>query len=195
MNTARTTIAIIVATTGLFASATSVVAASDVHIDDVALRLERRAKEMVRELRYNYRHAPHYGHLISDARDIARSARHIHDVAHDGGRLRHLRADLRELDEKVHHLRDVLRDVQQDVRNGHGHIDGDPRRARRMYRRLQETAHHLQADIRTAIRWQDHHHGHRHSRIRHNQVVVPIGRSAGMTWNGRNFSIRVGSRF
>lgn len=190
MKTARISIAILVASMGLFAASTAR-AGADYHVDDVALRLERQAKQLARELRYNFRHAAHFGHLMADARNIARSARHIHDVAHRGGSLRHLKSDLREIDDKVHHLTDLMRDIREDASHGHGHFDGNPRRAFRLVREMTNTVHHLQRDVKLAIRAQRGHHGHGH-RVHYRPAPR---QQAGISWNGKNFAIHFGGRF
>ena len=189
MKTARNTLAIMVAATGLFAAATA--SAADYHVDDVARRLEGQAREMTRELRSHFRHAPHYGHLMADAGNIARSARHIHDVAHNGGNLRHLSSDLRTIDAKVHHLADVINEIRRDVHHGVGHFDGNASHAYRLVRRMQATVHHLQRDIRLAMRTYDHHNGHHHTTYYRSRSR----RSAGISWNGKNISIQLGSHF
>ncbi len=114
------------------------------HIDDVAFRLARQADEVLREVNTHFRRAPQYRHLASDVREMARLARHIHEVAHRGGSLRHLRSDVRDLDRLHHHAEDLVGEMAR--------FGGIDRRALRHItgemRQMHGLIVHLQRDLR-----------------------------------------------
>ncbi|MGB7342702.1 MAG: hypothetical protein WBD20_00665 [Pirellulaceae bacterium] len=120
------------------------------HIDDLAQQIERNSKRLVSEARH-YRHTPEYGHLVSDARDMARLADHVHDLAHHHGSLAHLQSDLVELDRKFHHLESVFDRVEHNAAFGHGHVHGNTSHVRRLLTQIETDLHHLQDDIRSLV--------------------------------------------
>ena len=144
----KTTFALAFAITSL---STSAFADTYRHIDQLALSIERQSKQLVSEVRH-YRHTSVYRHLVEDARDMARLADHLHDVAHHHGSLAHLESDLRQLDAKFHHLESVFRYAQREASHGHGHIHGEVCHVSRLLRSIEEDIHHLQDDIRSLRR-------------------------------------------
>lgn len=198
MRIARTTLAILVAATGLLATQSYAEARSCRQLDGATTRLERQSKQLTREIRYNYRHAPRFGRLVSESREVARRARHINDVAHGGGNLKHLKRELREIDERIHRLADLMRDIQRAVRRGQrGHFDGDIRPSRQLVREMQATVHNLRDDVRVALQQRRNHKGHRHVTARPDYVdyrAIP-DRAAGFSYQGRGWSFRIGHAF
>src|SRR5262245_38903561 len=54
------------------------------HIDDLAATLQRQSRALESEFAAHFRHSAHFRHLISDSREMAGLAAHIHEVAHHG---------------------------------------------------------------------------------------------------------------
>lgn len=94
------------------------------HIDLLALSIDQKAQLLSRETRL-YRNTPEYRHLVNDARDMARWADHLHDVAHRRGSLAHLQSDVRKLDALFRHLAGVVDRVERRASQGQGRIYGD----------------------------------------------------------------------
>jgi hypothetical protein len=129
------------------------------HIDTLAVQLERYAARLDREFALHYRHTSQYAHLRSDSREMARLARHVHDVAHNHGSLAHLQSDLRNLDQLFHHVEDLVDDIEfHAAHNAHGyhggfgyhgggHIHGETRHVARLLHAMEDVLHHLQSDI------------------------------------------------
>ena len=206
MTFARTSLAVLVAVGGLIFGSSTTEAASSHHIDAYALRLQGQANSLMRELKYHYRHAPLFGHLMADARSIKRDVGHVHEVAHYGRDLKHLQADLRELDRAIHHLDELMKEVEYHVRDCHdprcGHFHGDTRSARRLVNRMLDTLHHLQEDVRTALHRprRGHRTGHGYG-IGHGSGrgygYRPAGRngSYNVTFGNHGWTVRLGSWF
>ncbi len=138
-----------IAVFGLVASALVGSASADTyqHIDQLALQIERESRLLVTEV-VNYRHTPEYYHLVTDARDMAALASHVHELAHHQGGLAHLQSDVQELDFKFHHLESVFDRIEHDAAFGHGHLHGCTVRVRRLLNSIEGNLHHLQDDLR-----------------------------------------------
>jgi hypothetical protein len=193
MRFARTSLAIMVAATGLLAGSARTEAASPHHIDEYALQLQRQATSLIRELGFRYRHAPEFRHLMADASAVVRDAAHVHAVAHNSGNLAHLNADLSKLDASVHDLNELMDSIALHVGRCHcsgcGHFHGDIRPARRLINQMLDTLHHLQDDVRTALYHQQHYDD------RHDGRVGRYGRSyrpAYPRWYGSSYGVRLG---
>ncbi len=106
------------------------------HIDRNAVSLQNQAASICWEIRREFGHDSHYGHLYRDAYAMYRAASHIHEVAHHGHTSRAVMRDLRRdaaiLDSKMHHIRGVVADMRRDLSRhrrvwGHGghrpHVD------------------------------------------------------------------------
>jgi hypothetical protein len=117
------------------------------HIDSLALSLQRQTRELYNEFGEHYRHASHSIHLRNDAAKMFRLARHIHDVAHVGGSLNHIAADLRQLDQLFHHLEDLVEHIEHDAFHGDGHVHGDTGHVQALMSEIEDTIHHLRADV------------------------------------------------
>ncbi|GAA5504672.1 hypothetical protein [Novipirellula caenicola] len=118
------------------------------HIDQLALKIAVQSNQIVRETSH-YRHTPEYVHLLSDARDMARLADHIHELAHHHSSVSHLDRDLAMLDSKFHHLESLFDAIEHRAAYGHGHIHGHTSHVRMLLNAIENNIHHLQADIRT----------------------------------------------
>ena len=154
----KTLVALIVTfvSSGMFSQ--NAEAASSRHLDNMAVRLQGQAREMIGELRLHYRHAGEYRHLISDAYEIYRLATHIHDLTHHHSGIRHVRADIDSLDRKFHHLEDLVSHIDHHPHGGHVH--GNTYHVHEMLEAMEGTLHHLQEDIEELA---DPHHGHGHN--------------------------------
>jgi hypothetical protein len=129
------------------------------HIEILAHQLDRYATRLDGEFAAHYRYSPEYGHLKSDAREMARLARHVHEVAHGHGSLSHLESDLRQLDRLFHHVEDLVDDIELHSTyhgyhsrfggyHGGGHVHGGGGEVRGLLHAIEDTLHHLQSDVR-----------------------------------------------
>ena len=125
------------------------------HFDSIAKDLERQANLFVRETRH-FRHTPQYRHLLHDALQLARTARHAHVTAHIGCNLAHLEKDVQLLDSTLHHVADLVRDIERHSRHGYGHTHGDTRHVHQLLRLMVADVHHLLADLRSFRGHHDH---------------------------------------
>ena len=116
------------------------------HIDQLALSIDRQAKELVRES-CHYRHTPEYAHLVTDAREMSQLAEHLHEVAHHHGSLAHLIHDVEELDAKFHHLESLFDRIERRAAHGHGHVHGNTAHVRELLDVMADNIHHLQEDL------------------------------------------------
>lgn len=134
----------------LFVSAFTVQSNADEygHIDRLAVRIQNKARLLASETTH-YRHTAEYHHLVSDTQEIARLARHIHDVTHFEGNLNHLVSDMSELDQKFHHLEDVFDRIEHDAAYGDGHVHGNTSHVKRLLNSIEDAIHHIQEDIET----------------------------------------------
>ncbi|TWU51923.1 hypothetical protein [Rubripirellula reticaptiva] len=133
----------------IFASATGSAQANTYHhIDQLALKIERESKQLVYETRL-YVHTPEYGHLVSDSREMATLAHHLHDVAHSEGESFHLESDLAQLDAKFHHLESLVDAIEHRAAYGDGHIHGGTSHVKRLLNSIEDSIHHLQDDLRS----------------------------------------------
>ncbi|NIL97459.1 MAG: hypothetical protein GTO53_07550 [Planctomycetales bacterium] len=201
MRITRYTVAILVATGGLIVGSATTEAASGHHIDAYALRLQDQAKRLSREVKYHYRHAPQFGHLLADARQVQRKAAHVHQVAHRRGDLEHLQADLQDLDRALHHLDQLMKEIEHPVCDYHDrrarYFHGDTRLARRLVDRMLDTLHHLQEDVRVALRRHRHPRGHRYGRGHVADRGYYHGQTGwyGVSFGNRGWTLRLGSGF
>ncbi len=116
------------------------------HIDQLAQRIERKAKAFKGQMS-KYRHTPEYQHLINDAIEMCRLAEHVHEVAHVDGDVRHLAADLRNLDRTFHHIEGLVQRIEHDAAYGHGHVHGNTRYVWKLLQDIEESIHHMRDDI------------------------------------------------
>jgi len=150
---------------GLMFPGQSAQAESFEHIDGLAVELKAQAEAFRGEVRQHYRHTPQYRHLYQDATEMARLADHLHEVAHHGGNIRHLRSDVASLDRTFHHVEEL---VDQMSHSDHGYDHGSlsfgrgHRRSvgfrsgsssgvshlKRQLRAMENTLHHMQDDLR-----------------------------------------------
>lgn len=116
------------------------------HVDELALDLKKLAEDL-----HDQVHAHLEGHLYFEpldehAEEIEALANHIHELAHQGKSIKHLRADVDELDGQVHHARDVVTKIAR-----HGvvsrHYEGGVNQTRRIASAMNDILHHLQDDL------------------------------------------------
>ncbi|MCI0462534.1 MAG: hypothetical protein L0Z62_36755 [Gemmataceae bacterium] len=133
---------LLVAGAGLFVTPQGAQAQSPQHIHRLALRLEKQAREVHREVHAHFRRTPQFRHLDRDVAGLERLAGHIHEVAHRGS-LAHLRADVRKMDRLFHHIEELveeMRDHRELDRRAYAHLRSE-------LRDLGRTLHHLSDDL------------------------------------------------
>jgi hypothetical protein len=116
------------------------------HVDELAVDLERLAQDLHDNVHLHLEGHAYFDHMDGHADEIEHLAEHIHKIAHDGGNLQHLRADVIELDEQVHHADDVITQI---ARRGvlAAHYDGAVRVNRRIVSSMNGILHHLEEDL------------------------------------------------
>lgn len=187
MTVVRTTFAALIAS-AIALTASSAHADGFDHIDELALQMQRQTRALYSEFRLHYSHAAHAAHLRSDAARLYYLARHIHEVAHFGGSLRHLESDLAQVDALFHHLEELVEHIEDDAFFGDGHVHGDTEHVEHLMEELEDTIHHLQADVRAL-------------RLHQAPVIIapPYGHGygygqshggVGVHWNGGSIRIR-----
>ena len=127
------------------------------HIDQLACRIERNSRLLVRELEY-YRQLPEYRHLLCDARDLAKCAGHLHDLAIHRACLRELESDARQLDTKFHHFELLFERMSRRSSCGRGPAYDHLRPVRRLLHGIGDDLLHLRADLRTIRRLEETSH-------------------------------------
>ncbi len=99
----------------------------------------------------------------ANVEEIDELAKHIHDLAHKGKSIKHLREDVIELDEQVHRADEVITKIAR-----HGvraeHFNGVVRQNRRIVKAMNAILHHLEDDL--AELDPDYLRGHRHETLR-----------------------------
>ena len=119
--------------------------------------IEDIAAELKEEFRVHFKHSSAYRHLMSDVSEILSEANHIDGMAHDPhSSLRHIKADLVDLDELAHHLHEVIDAVDRGCYGGH--VDGNTRHVHSLLDSLSGTIHRM--EYATSVH--DDHHGHAH---------------------------------
>ncbi|WP_442511531.1 hypothetical protein SH528x_003212 [Novipirellula sp. SH528] len=118
------------------------------HIDHLALQIAMQSNQLVGETRH-YQHTPEYRHLVSDARDMARLADHIHELAHHQGSVSHLNSDLAQLDAKFHHLESLFDGIEHRAARGYRHVHGNTSHVKLMLNSIENNIHHLREDIQS----------------------------------------------
>ena len=100
--------AAMVTLTGLFALADASQAKSLYRTDMLVNRLQGQTAGLVHELRWGYQTMPQFKHLESDAVEMYKLTRHIHDVVHTESNLDHIAADVVKLDKLFHHVEKLV---------------------------------------------------------------------------------------
>ncbi len=112
------------------------------HIDRVALRVQKRAQQLLEETRH-YRRAPGYHQLVRQTRLVRDTAIHIHDVTHFEGNVPHLRHDVALIDRSFHQLEGLFCHIEEEIECGRCHVDVNTNRFRRRMKQLEREIHHL----------------------------------------------------
>lgn len=177
-----TRMALIALVTGVVFGGQTAQAGHYEHLDRLALRLQSQARELYREFNLHYAHAAEGRHLLSDASAMYYKARHVHEVAHHGGSVHHLRSDVNELDRLFHHVEALVSRIEHRHRHGHdlfghGHVHGRTWHVRVLLSRMADTLHHMQSDVNALAREHRHDHGHD---------------GPGVVIGGRGFRFRIG---
>lgn len=160
----RSTMLTAIAVAALSASAGVAQADHWDRVDDTAVRLASYMKEIEFEVQAHYRNQPGYAHLLSDAREMAGLADHIHELAHHGANPYHLKADVDKLDRLFHHLEGLI-EVMERRTHYYSHYHHrfapihDTRHVRLLLVRTESLLHLLQAEARVLAPpvYHDHH--------------------------------------
>ena len=143
--------------------------------------IEDIAAELKEEFRVHFKHSSAYRHLMSDVSEILSEANHIDGMAHDPhSSLRHIKADLVDLDELAHHLHEMIDAVDRGCYGGH--VDGNTRHVHSLLDSLNGTIHRMErvvaayaAPVRP-VRHYDHYESRSsYSNSRGNDRAVAIG--------------------
>ncbi len=118
------------------------------HIDQLAVKIQRTARKLLRET-VHFRHTPEYWHLVNDTNEMYRLATHVHEVTHFEGNLAHLQCDVDELDRQFHHVEQLLDRIDHDALYGGGHIHGNTSHVKRMLISIEESIHHMRSDLQS----------------------------------------------
>jgi hypothetical protein len=80
-------------------------------VDQLASQLERNAQTLRHEVDSHFRGSPLYRRFDALVHQIEHDAEHIHEVAHRGGSLNHLRSDVAKLDRLYHAAEHLFEDI------------------------------------------------------------------------------------
>ena len=127
----------------IFGAANVAQAQSHEHIHRLAVKLQRQTAEMHAEVHAHFRATPDYVHLDRDVAEMQRLARHIHEVAHRGGSVAHLRADVEQLDRQFHHIEGVINRLAATRQIGPRTLS----HFRGVMGDVSDTLHHLRSDL------------------------------------------------
>jgi hypothetical protein len=90
------------------------------HIDDLAIELEQRARDILWEMHFHYRHNRDFDVTYVEAYSMLTQAKHLHAAEHRGDRSAIARI-AQELDELFHHVEDDVRTWRPSRRHFVGH--------------------------------------------------------------------------
>lgn len=122
------------------------------HIDDLAIELEQRARDILWEMHYHYRHNRDFDVTYAEAYSMLTQAKHIHAAEHRGDRRTIVRV-ASQLDELFHHVEDDVRTWRPSRRHfvGHGigigHGIGHGGTLPAKMEAMELTLHHLMQDV------------------------------------------------
>lgn len=142
-------------------------------LDRLATQLEAESRTLAVELRRTRSHDHSLRMAARDVSEIARDARHIHTLIHEGGSVNHLHRDVTALQASVHHLEEHLRP--------YSHFGAHVRRMDALTHAIDDFIHDL--DDRHTVR--------RPVTTSRSDYGVPYNRG-GATIGNRSFSIRLG---
>lgn len=112
------------------------------HIDDLAVELEQRARDILWEMHFHYRHNRDFDITYAEAYSMLTQAKYIHAAEHRGDRAAIARI-AGELDELFHHVEDDVRTWRPSRRHFIGHGGTLPQKLEAMELSL----HHLMQDV------------------------------------------------
>ncbi|HBN76951.1 MAG TPA: hypothetical protein DD473_14260 [Planctomycetaceae bacterium] len=116
------------------------------HVDELAVDLANLAQDLHDEVHVHLEGHQYFRHIDGHAEKIEELSEHIHDLAHEGGNIRHLREDVIELDEEVHHADGVITDIARKGVRARD-FDGGVRQTRRIVDAMIAILHHLEEDL------------------------------------------------
>jgi hypothetical protein len=128
------------------------------HIDDLAIELEQRARDILWEMHFHYRHNRDFDVTYAEAYSMLTQAKQIHSAEHRGDRRTIVRV-ARQLDELFHHVEDDVRTWRPSRRHfvgrvgyvghgiGHGHGIGRGGALPEKMEAMELTLHHLMQDV------------------------------------------------
>lgn len=147
---------------GLCTSATLAGSSSSSLIRE-AHRVVDYSDDLKHEVVRHFRHTDEYRHLLSDAAKIRSEAKHIDKLSHrvrSLGDVKHLRADLEDLDDLIHHVAEMIEEI--DHGHGHGgHAHGDTRHVVGLVASLNRSLHRMESMVDSMERSFRYHHRER----------------------------------
>jgi hypothetical protein len=111
------------------------------HIDELAVEMEQRARDILWEMHFHYRHNRDFDVTYSEAYSMLNQAKFIHQAEHRGDRAAISRA-VTELDHLFHHIEDDIRSW----RTSHRHFSSRGSLSDKM-EAMELTLHHLMEDV------------------------------------------------
>ncbi len=116
------------------------------HIDQLAVEIQAKTRLLLQES-IHYRHTPQYGYIVNDARELYKTASHIHDVTHFEGNLTHLAIDLAALNRQFHHLEEVFDQAEYEDAQGARRIQSNTAHVKQLLNAIEDCICQIQADV------------------------------------------------
>lgn len=130
--------------------ATSIVSTASANdyrrINREAQRIERKATLLTREV-VHYEAMPQYCHLVEDLEEFVRLSQHITDLVRVSGDLRHIRADVNQLDRTFHHIEGLFDQIERQIARGRGVKYGNTAHVKRLLNNIEDCIHVMQEDV------------------------------------------------
>lgn len=116
------------------------------HVDELAVDLAQLARDLHDEVHVHLEGHQYFRHIDKHADKIEEFSEHIHELAHEGGNIKHLREDVIELDEEVHHADEVITQIARKGVRARD-FEGGVRQTRRIVDAMIAILHHLEDDL------------------------------------------------
>lgn len=130
--------------------ATSIVSTASANdyrrINREAQRIERKATLLAQEV-VHYEAMPQYCHLVDDLEDFVRLSQHITDLVRVSGDLRHIKADVDQLDRTFHHIEGLFDQIERQIARGRGVKYGNTAHVKRLLNNIEDCIHVMQEDV------------------------------------------------
>ena len=115
-------------------------------INREAQRIERKATLLAQEV-VHYEAMPQHCHLVRDLEEFVRLSQHITDLVRVSGDLRHIKADVNELDRTFHHIEGLFDQIERQIARGRGVKYGNTAHVKRLLNSVEDCIHHMQEDV------------------------------------------------